>query len=63
MAEISETLSLPLAAGKMRQLLAWLTQLHACQPKRWNLTDFSDRQLRDIGVTRCELQRERHRWR
>ena len=61
MTELSETLRLPLAAGKMKQLLTWLAHRHARRPTRWNLTDFSDRQLRDIGVTRCELQRERDR--
>ena len=62
MAEISETLRLPLAAGKMRQLFQWLAQVRPRRPKRWNPVEFSDYQLRDLGVTRFELERERDRW-
>ncbi len=62
MSELSETLGLPLAAGKVRQLLTWLAHVRARQPKRWNLVEFGDHQLRDIGLTRFELERDRERW-
>ena len=62
MTELSETLRLPLATGKIRQLLTWLVQLLARPQERWDPIDFTDHQLRDIGVTRFELERERNRW-
>ena len=59
MTEISETLRLPLAAGKMRPLFQWLARMRPRRPQRWNPIEFSDYQLRDIGLTRFELERER----
>lgn len=62
MSDLTETRHANIAIGVAQRLLAWLCGCQRRHAERQTLSEMDDWQLRDIGVTRAELERELARW-